>query len=118
MLRQEGLIGETFAPELRFDASRLDVRLCKLPGIRIPAAEQFRLLKGTPCADVTTVNCLGLGEERKLSLAMEHRMGFEPMNTGFADQRVSHFAIGASARNALRVPGNMEKPTRLESGWV
>lgn len=22
-------------------------------------------------------------------------MGFEPMNTGFADQRVSHFAIGA-----------------------
>ena|GEM_PF-2558524 len=27
---------------------------------------------------------------------MEHRMGFEPMNTGFADQRVSHFAIGAS----------------------
>jgi hypothetical protein len=23
-------------------------------------------------------------------------MGFEPMNTGFADQRVSHFAIGAS----------------------
>ena len=27
---------------------------------------------------------------------LEHRMGFEPMNTGFADQRVSHFAIGAS----------------------
>lgn len=26
---------------------------------------------------------------------MEHRMGFEPMNTGFADQRVSHFATGA-----------------------
>ena len=24
-------------------------------------------------------------------------MGFEPMNTGFADQRVSHFAIGACA---------------------
>jgi hypothetical protein len=23
-------------------------------------------------------------------------MGFEPMNTGFADQRVSHFATGAS----------------------
>jgi hypothetical protein len=22
-------------------------------------------------------------------------MGFEPMNTGFADQRVNHFAIGA-----------------------
>ncbi len=28
---------------------------------------------------------------------MEHRMGFEPMNTGFADQRVNHFAIGALA---------------------
>ena len=27
-------------------------------------------------------------------------MGFEPMNTGFADQRVSHFAIGASSRRA------------------
>jgi hypothetical protein len=26
---------------------------------------------------------------------LEHRMGFEPMNTGFADQRVNHFAIGA-----------------------
>ena len=25
-------------------------------------------------------------------------MGFEPMNTGFADQRVSHFAIGARGR--------------------
>jgi hypothetical protein len=25
-------------------------------------------------------------------------MGFEPMNTGFADQRVSHFAIGARSR--------------------
>jgi hypothetical protein len=31
-------------------------------------------------------------------------MGFEPMNTGFADQRVSHFAIGAysAARSLLR----------------
>ncbi len=28
-------------------------------------------------------------------IKLEHRMGFEPMNTGFADQRVSHFAIGA-----------------------
>jgi hypothetical protein len=28
-------------------------------------------------------------------------MGFEPMNTGFADQRVSHFAIGALVRHAL-----------------
>jgi hypothetical protein len=28
---------------------------------------------------------------------MEHREGIEPSNTGFADQRVSHFAIGALA---------------------
>ena len=28
-------------------------------------------------------------------------MGFEPMNTGFADQRVSHFAIGAHAGGSL-----------------
>ena len=32
---------------------------------------------------------------------LEHRMGFEPMNTGFADQRVSHFATGASCRQPL-----------------
>ncbi len=32
------------------------------------------------------------------SVFLEHRMGFEPMNTGFADQRVSHFAIGAHTR--------------------
>ena len=30
-------------------------------------------------------------------------MGFEPMNTGFADQRVSHFAIGAFVRHATEV---------------
>jgi hypothetical protein len=31
-------------------------------------------------------------------------MGFEPMNTGFADQRVSHFATGAlvAAKSILR----------------
>src|SRR5450755_4199222 len=27
--------------------------------------------------------------------SMEHREGIEPSNTGFADQRVSHFATGA-----------------------
>jgi hypothetical protein len=32
---------------------------------------------------------------------LEHRMGFEPMNTGFADQRVSHFATGAHLRRAI-----------------
>ncbi len=26
---------------------------------------------------------------------LEHRAGIEPANTGFADQRVSHFATGA-----------------------
>jgi hypothetical protein len=35
---------------------------------------------------------------------LEHRMGFEPMNTGFADQRVSHFAIGASSCDQNRKP--------------
>ncbi len=30
-------------------------------------------------------------------------MGFEPMNTGFADQRVSHFAIGALVRRTTKV---------------
>jgi hypothetical protein len=30
---------------------------------------------------------------------LEHRMGVEPMNTGFADQRVSHFATGALIRH-------------------
>ena len=29
-------------------------------------------------------------------------MGFEPMNTGFADQRVSHFATGALARDTTK----------------
>ena len=28
-------------------------------------------------------------------------MGFEPMNTGFADQRVSHFAIGAYGSSSV-----------------
>ncbi len=36
---------------------------------------------------------------RKRFILLEHRMGFEPMNTGFADQRVSHFAIGASGND-------------------
>jgi hypothetical protein len=33
-------------------------------------------------------------------------MGFEPMSTGFADQRVNHFAIGA-----LESPGAGERHT-------
>jgi hypothetical protein len=38
----------------------------------------------------------------KIFNLLEHRMGFEPMNTGFADQRVSHFAIGALIRHASK----------------
>ena len=34
-------------------------------------------------------------------------MGFEPMNTGFADQRVSHFAIGALARYKRKCSGDL-----------
>jgi hypothetical protein len=36
--------------------------------------------------DLLTVVC---------QLNLEHREGIEPSNTGFADQRVSHFATGA-----------------------
>jgi hypothetical protein len=45
-------------------------------------------------------------------------MGFEPMNTGFADQRVSRFAIGAHDSRALplRVRGVLcENPTVVET---
>ncbi len=51
-------------------------------------------------------------------------MGFEPMNTGFADQRVSHFATGAhparlrSAHRKTLIAGKIEpnrKPTSLVS---
>jgi hypothetical protein len=40
-------------------------------------------------------------------------MGFEPMNTGFADQRVSHFAIGALVRHA---PDTLWRTHLLYSG--
>ena len=36
---------------------------------------------------------------------MEHRVGIEPTNTGFADQRVSHFATGAHIKQGI---GNRE----------
>ncbi len=38
-------------------------------------------------------------------------MGFEPMNTGFADQRVSRFAIGASH------PPRVLQPQRARRIW-
>jgi hypothetical protein len=34
---------------------------------------------------------------------MEHRAGIEPANTGFADQRVSHFATGAHLADGLEL---------------
>lgn len=42
-----------------------------------------------------TDNKANLKQARFVFEFMEHRMGVEPMNTGFADQRVSHFATGA-----------------------
>jgi hypothetical protein len=36
-------------------------------------------------------------------------MGVEPMNTGFADQRVSHFATGAHIRRASKSHGGSKK---------
>jgi hypothetical protein len=48
-------------------------------------------------------------------------MGFEPMNTGFADQRVSHFATGAHAAAGLNSTPALKKvytnknPTSLAS---
>src|SRR6201987_355807 len=36
-----------------------------------------------------------LWESWQVADYMEHRAGIEPANTGFADQRVSHFATGA-----------------------
>ena len=41
--------------------------------------------------------CLYLGRR-----ILEHREGIEPSNTGFADQRVSHFATGALAAGFRR----------------
>ena len=34
-------------------------------------------------------------EARPFALKVEHRAGFEPAYTGFADLRVSHFTTGA-----------------------
>ena len=47
-------------------------------------------------------------------------MGVEPMNTGFADQRVSHFATGAHIRRASESHGGPQKilPNRTRSTGV
>jgi hypothetical protein len=48
-------------------------------------------------------------------------MGFEPMNTGFADQRVSHFAIGARAARAQSTSepagGAIHKITLIDAAY-
>ena len=49
----------------------------------------------------------------KLLRLLEHRAGIEPANTGFADQRVSHFAIGALCSAALRGGVQLKQITLL-----
>jgi hypothetical protein len=49
-----------------------------------------------------TGDCMRGGMQGKYLKILEHRAGIEPANTGFADQRVSHFATGA------REAGNRE----------
>jgi hypothetical protein len=44
-------------------------------------------------------------------------MGFEPMNTGFADQRVSHFATGAHVATYSK-PRGVQPPKKYYSSWV
>jgi hypothetical protein len=67
-------------------------------------ARRFCVFEGMPVGTDRLYVTSGNGEQ------LEHRMGFEPMNTGFADQRVSHFAIGA-----LEVP---EKLCNLQAMHV
>jgi hypothetical protein len=46
-------------------------------------------------------------------------MGFEPMNTGFADQRVSHFATGALvAAKSISCGEHFNKKCDLSSGVI
>jgi hypothetical protein len=42
-----------------------------------------------------------LGIDIRYRKLLEHRAGIEPANTGFADQRVSHFATGAQILRAV-----------------
>jgi hypothetical protein len=51
---------------------------------------------------------------------LEHRMGFEPMNTGFADQRVSHFAIGAhiATKGCGEIPTTGEPVVGIDSNLL
>jgi hypothetical protein len=45
-------------------------------------------------------------------------MGFEPMNTGFADQRVSHFATGALIRHTTKSHGGLFDKIRYLSSHL
>src|ERR1700677_4397125 len=53
-----------------------------------------------------------------VNYSMEHREGIEPSNTGFADQRVSHFATGAhlALRAASLIKGCPQSLPTLP-GW-
>jgi hypothetical protein len=66
----------------------------------LPARPRDQLTLGTQDNGVYGVK-LFMENRNKPFILLEHRMGFEPMNTGFADQRVSHFATGAHVRRAL-----------------
>ena len=46
--------------------------------------------------------------------SLEHRAGIEPANTGFADQRVSHFATGAH----LISKGSLDRETALRESLL
>ena len=45
--------------------------------------------------------------ESGLEIELEHRAGIEPANTGFADQRVSHFATGAHLVTTLKIGSDL-----------
>ena len=67
---------------------------CSLPGVPETLRGQH-----IPYDGVYGVKLLA-DNGNKPFILLEHRMGVEPMNTGFADQRVSHFATGALVRHA------------------
>ena len=48
-------------------------------------------------------------------ILLEHRAGIEPANTGFADQRVSHFATGARSFPQGRRAGNAAENFRKDN---
>jgi hypothetical protein len=49
-------------------------------------------------------------------MKLEHGMGFEPMNNGFAGRRVSHFATRAHVELSA-VPPQKKNPLPVGSGF-